>query len=288
MAGKFLKWGAMALGGVALAALLFVGWVYAASEMHLRSFASPPAFAGEIASDAATLARGEHLAATRGCGGCHGAQFEGAPMWGMVVTPNLASYVREHDAAMFERALRHGIDAQGRGMYSMPSFNFRHLRDEDVAALYAYLRSAPVAEGPASSSGMPFQIRMAIAMGQDDVMPAWLARLPALEHQSAPDTPLARGEYLAMTSCNECHGFSLRADVPWESDGRTPDLVAMMAAYPEEDFRRLMREGVPIGGRDLELMDDVARGRFVHFSDEELSDLYVYLNDRAQRALEAP
>lgn len=288
MAGKFLKWGAMALGGVALAALLFVGWVYAASEMHLRSFASPPAFAGEIASDAANLARGEHLAATRGCGGCHGAQFEGAPMWGMVVTPNLASYVREHDAAMFERALRHGIDAQGRGMYSMPSFNFRHLRDEDVAALYAYLRSAPVAEGPASSSGMPFQIRMAIAMGQDDVMPAWLARLPALEHQSAPDTPLARGEYLAMTSCNECHGFSLRADVPWESDGRTPDLVAMMAAYPEEDFRRLMREGVPIGGRDLELMDDVARGRFVHFSDEELSDLYVYLNDRAQRALEAP
>ncbi len=288
MAGKFLRWGAVALGGVAVAALLFVGWVYAASEMHLRSFASPPVFGAEIASDAASLARGEHLAATRGCGGCHGAQFEGAPMWGMVVTPNLASYARDHDAATFERALRHGIDAQGRGMYSMPSFNFRHLRDEDVAALYAYLRNAPVAEGPAPSSGMPFQIRMAIAMGDDDVMPAWLASLPALEHQSAPDTPLARGEYLAMTSCNECHGFSLRADVPWESDGRTPDLVAMMAAYPEEDFRRLMREGVPIGGRDLELMDDVARGRFVHFSDEELSDLYVYLNDRAQRALEAP
>jgi len=269
----------MALGGVAVAALLFVGWVYAASEMHLRSFAAPPAFAGEIASDAASLARGEHLVATRGCGGCHGAQLEGAMMWGVAAAPNLPLYVREHDAATFERALRHGIDAQGRGLYSMPSFNFAHLRDEDVAAMLAYLRTAPVVEGPELKGRLPFEIRMAVAMGQDNVMPAWLASLPPLEHQGA-DTPLARGEYLAMTTCNECHGFSLRADVPWGADPGTPDLIAMMAAYPEEDFRRLMREGVPIGGRELELMDDVARGRFVHFSDEEMSDLYAYLQHR--------
>lgn len=89
-----------------------------------------------------------------------------------------------------------------------------------------------------------------------------------------------------MTTCNECHGFSLRADVPWESDGRSPDLVAVVAGYEEADFRRLMREGVPIGGRDLELMDDVARGRFVHFTDEEVGDLFAYLNFRSGRLLE--
>ncbi len=283
-----LKWGAAALGAVMVAALGFVGWVYAASEAHLRSFVSPPAFAEEIPSDAGAIARGEHLAITRGCGGCHGEQLQGQPMWGMVVTPNLAAYARAQDAATFERALRHGIDHAGRGMYSMPSFSFMELRDEDVAALYAYLRQAPVVEGPESSTGMPFVLRLAVAQGKDDVMPAWMARAPALEHQATPDTPIARGEYIAMTTCNECHGFSLRADVPWEGDGRTPDLIAMMVAYPEADFHRLMREGVPLGGRDLELMDDVARGRFVHFSDDELSDLYVYLNDRAQRTLERP
>jgi hypothetical protein len=47
-----------------------------------------------------------------------------------------------------------------------------------------------------------------------------------------------------------------------------------------------MREGVPIGGRDLELMDDVARGRFVHFTDEEVGDLFAYLNFRSGRLLE--
>lgn len=286
MLGKVLKWGAVALGIVAVAALGFVGWVYAASEAHLRSFDSPPAFAVEIPSDAVSIARGEHLAITRGCGGCHGEQLQGQPMWGAVVTPNLAAYAREHDAATFERALRHGIDHTGRGMYSMPSFNFMNMRDEDVAALFAYLRQAPVADGPKASTGMPFALRLAIAQGKDDVMPAWMEHAPALEYQGSPFASLARGEYIAMTTCNECHGFSLRADVPWESDGRTPDLIAMMAGYPEADFRHLMRDGVAVGGRELEMMSGVARGRFSRFSDEELSDLYTYLRWRSDRLLE--
>jgi mono/diheme cytochrome c family protein len=285
MVGKFLRWGAIALGVAVVGALGFVGWVYAASEAHLRSFESPPAFAAAIPSDAASLARGEHLVITRGCGGCHGEQLQGQPMWGMVVTPNLASYARERDVAAFERALRHGIDHTGRGMYSMPSFSFMELRDEDVAALYAYLRSAPVAEGPATSTGMPFALRLMLARGQDDVMPEWIKNAPRLEQQSNPSASIARGEYVAMTTCNECHGFSLRADVPWESDGRSPDLIAVMAGYGEADFQRLMREGVPIGGRDLELMDDVARGRFVHFTNDEVNDLYAYLKFRSDRLI---
>lgn len=286
MVGKFLKWGAIALGVVAVAALGFVGWVYAASEAHLRSFESPPAFAVEIPSDAASLARGEHLVATRGCRGCHGENLEGQMMWGVAAAPNLAAYAREHDAATIERAMRHGIDADGRGMYSMPSFNFMNLTDDDVAAIVAYLRTAPVAEGPALRASMPFEIRLAIARGQDDVMPEWLKSAPRLEEQANPNAAIARGEYIAMTSCNECHGFTLRADVPWGSDGSTPDLIAVIAGYPEADFRTLMREGTPIGGRDLRLMDDVARGRFVHFTDEELSDLYAYLQFRSDRLLE--
>lgn len=285
MVGKLLRWGAIALGGVVVAALLFVGWVYAASEAHLRSFASPPPFSAEIVSDAATLARGEHLVATRGCRGCHGAALEGELMWGAAAAPNLALYAREHDAAIFERALRHGIDSEGRGLYSMPAYNFMHLRDDDVAAMFAYLREVPVADGPELRARMPFEIRMAIAMGQDNVMPAWLERVPPLEHQAQSDSALARGEYLAMTTCNECHGFSLRADVPWGA-GDTPDLIAMMAAYPEAEFRTLLREGTPIGGRDLEMMDDVARGRFVHFTDDEVGDLYAYLRFRSTRLLE--
>lgn len=280
-----MRWAAIALGAVAIVALAFVGWVYAASEAHMRSFRSPPPFSAPIPDDAATIARGEHLAATRGCGGCHGESLEGKLMWGMAA-PNLARYAREHDAATIERAVRHGIDARGRGMYSMPAYNFTHLTDADMTALIAYLRSAPVAEGPVLQARMPFELRLAIALGRDDVMPAWLARVPQLEQQAHANPAIARGEYIAMTSCNECHGFSLRADVPWESDGRSPDLVAVMAGYGEAEFRQLMREGAPIGGRDLDMMDDIARARFSRFTDEEVGDLYAYLNFRSARLLD--
>jgi hypothetical protein len=39
-----------------------------------------------------------------------------------------------------------------------------------------------------------------------------------------------------------------------------------------------MREGVSKDGRKLELMSDVARSRFSHFTDEEITALYTYLS----------
>jgi cytochrome c1 len=59
-----------------------------------------------------------------------------------------------------------------------------------------------------------------------------------------------------------------------------------MAAYEEPAFRRLMREGIAIGDRELRMMSPVARGRFVHFTDQELEDLYAFLSDMSARAAE--
>jgi len=51
--------------------------------------------------------------------------------------------------------------------------------------------------------------------------------------------------------------------------------------YSLEEFQTLMRTGVPKGGHELDLMAEVARGRFVHFTDEEVEALYRYLQARA-------
>ena len=89
------------------------------------------------------------------------------------------------------------------------------------------------------------------------------------------DPQLVRGEYLAKTSCNECHGFDLRGME--DIDFVTPDL-AILAAYSDSDFRTLMQRGEAIGGRtDLGLMTMVARDRFAHFTEQELNDLLAYL-----------
>lgn len=287
-----LRWLGFTLGALVLCALGFVGWVYAASETHFRSFPAPPAFTQPISEDAATIAHGEHLAQTRGCYGCHGAALQGEIMWGGVQTPNLPALARNESPAVLEAAIRHGIGHNGRALFSMPSFNFARMSDEDVAALIAFLRTTPVSSEPPPGEWAPwidrtiadFMIRLEIAKGADGAIPHHLSLVPPLSQQDNPDPRIARGEYLAMTSCNECHGMSLRADYPWPSNA--PDLI-VVGAYDEEAFTRLMREGVPSSGAELPIMGPVARGRFVHWTDEEVADLYAYLSDMSRRVVEA-
>lgn len=265
------------------AALCAVSWVYVASESHLRSFERPAPFAHPVASDPAALVRGEHLVRTRGCRGCHGEDLAGQLMWGYAVAPNLAEYAQEESAATFEAALRHGIGRDGRALYSMPSYNFIRMRDADVADLIAYLRSVPVVKKELPRTSLPWRLRLDVALGNDAAMPAFLDRVPPLRRTDDPDPRMSRGEYIAMTTCNECHGFGLRADTPWGDDA-APDLV-VIASYDEAAFRRLMREGIAIADRELEMMSPVARNRFAHFTDQEVADLYAFLADMSARAV---
>lgn len=267
---------------VALAALpaLAAAAVYGISEWRLHDVPAATAFSTPIPDDPAVIERGRHLAVTRGCHGCHGQQLEGhdfgqywAPI-ASVVAPNLAAYAKKHDAATLEAAIRQGIGADGRALWSMPSYNFKHLSDGDVAALIAYLRSKPVIEATLPEPSLGWTVRWAIATGRETHMPDWVAQVPPLRYDAVADPALARGEYLAMTTCNECHGLDLRGAI-FPGDV-TPDLV-IASVYPEEDFRRLLTQGIGIGGRDLGLMSEVARERFAHFTEQEFADLRAFL-----------
>ena len=56
--------------------------------------------------------------------------------------------------------------------------------------------------------------------------------------------------------------------------------------YDEAAFAKLMRTGKAPGDRELPMMSGVARGRFVHFTEDEVCDLYSFL--RRQIAGGAP
>ncbi len=266
--------------------LAFRAWVYGANESYLRSFELPAPFSHSIPSDPASIAYGDHLVRTRGCRGCHGENLEGELMWGFAVAPNLIAYASGESAATFEAAVRHGIGRDGRALYSMPSYNFVRMRDEDVAAIYAYLRTLPAVQKELPRAALPLSVRWDLAVGKDMAIPAILDQVPALHRTDHPDPAIVRGEYIAMTTCNECHGLSLRADVPWD-DETAPDLV-IIRAYDEANFNRLMRTGVAIGDRELELMSSVARSRFAYFTDQEVADVYRFLIDMSERAGQQP
>lgn len=100
-------------------------------------------------------------------------------------------------------------------------------------------------------------------------------------HSDAAQPPdlgadVALGRYLVRATCAECHNLDLRGGTPYPGAATRPDL-RMVTAYDAAQFDRLMTTGVAIGDRELELMGEVARGRFSHFTAFERQAVHRYL-----------
>ncbi len=284
-----MRWLLLTIVAVTTAVVLGFVVVYLLSELRLRDREPVHQFSAAIPSDAESIERGRHIARTRGCFGCHGQQLQGYDFdkqWDWpkrAVAPNLASYARTHDAQTIEAAVRQGIGADGRELMSMPSFNFARLRDDDLAALIAYLRAAPVVEVPLPRPALGWDVRWDIASGRELSMADWVEMVPPLRIDPAEQPILAEGEYLAMTMCNECHGLDLRGErfySGWDGGPPTPDL-AMVVAYDRTQFEELIESGYSLDGRKLGLMALVAPDRFASLSDSEVDSLHQYLQSLA-------
>ena len=149
--------GKIALVGVVLAILGMI-FVYWRSNQLLaqRILVDEPALT--IPSDAESIARGEHLATTRGCRECHGKDLggnilvESFPV-GRIAGPNLTrgkGGIGNPDSIKLERAIRHGIGTDGHLLIYMPATDFSGLSDADTAALMAYIASRPPVSDPPS------------------------------------------------------------------------------------------------------------------------------------------
>jgi mono/diheme cytochrome c family protein len=269
---RILKWTGIAVVSI-VAVLLIV--IYAGSEYRLREKFEIAATPIEVPTDSAAIARGRHVLETRGCEGCHGQGLEGKvffdqPMLARLVAPNVVRAIKAYSDPELARLLRHGVRPNGSGVAVMPSSMFYHLDDADLAELIAYLRTLPdKGSDTLPPTSMRLLARIGIVTGKYKLEPFNITH-DAPRVPNGPD-PAARGEYLAKSSCSECHGQRL------EGSEETPAL-SIVAGYSQAEFARLMREGVPKDGRKLELMGDVARSRFAHFSDEEVGALYTYLS----------
>ena len=159
-------------------------------------------------------------------------------------------------------------------MMSMPAFNFTRLSDEDVAAMYAYMRSAPVAENDMPTPRLGWAPRIDLIRGAEPHMADLAMMVPELSVDPVSQPQLAAGEYLAMTMCNECHGFDVRGQSYWGPP--TPDLM-IASAYSREDFATVIQTG-KAGDRELGLMALVGPDRFPELTEEEIDALYAYLS----------
>ena len=289
---KILKCLGFLAAFTAVLAASAVAFAYLSTEHLIRKTYEVPLTAIAVPTDPASVAEGQRLATVRGCfNGCHGKGFQGAVFWDepwvtRLVAPNLTQVAADYSAADLERVIRQGVRKNGKSTWGMTSNTFHHLSDEDLGKIIAFLRSVPVSKGPATETRIGLLWRFDLTQWQlglrQDVY------LPMAEEirRGAPwvdgDIEPAernRGRYLAVTICSECHGMKLHGDI----EGSTPNL-AIVAAYSEEDFFRLLRTAIPLGGQELGLMGMMARERFVHLTDEEVRALYSYLHTLGEGA----
>jgi mono/diheme cytochrome c family protein len=195
-----------------------------------------------------------------------------------LVAPNLSRLVPSYSDAELGRAIRHGIRRDGTGLFAMPSASFFHLSDEDLGRLIAHLRRQPRRDGEERTTSIGPIGHVGVATGKFQTVAA------TMDHGATPDVAppsssiAARGQYLARIACSECHGLTFRGGL----EGKAPPLL-IGAAYPDDAFRRLLRHGEALGKRDLYMMDDVARARFVNFTDDEVTALHTFLKTLTAR-----
>lgn len=262
---------ALVFGGV----LFWAAYIYLSSEAVIqRRYPLPSTIAHPLQTQE-SIAAGKHLARVLGCFDCHGSDLRGQTLERpfAILAPNLrrpASALSDKDIV---RAMRFGLRSNGTSMWIMPSASYVFLRDADMDALIAYLRSLPVSPQMASPPSFDFQARRAIV--NEEIAPVAPSVL-------STDTPIdlgpryGGGRYLARTSCAECHGL----DLGGSADKRVPALDGVLH-YSLGDFFSLMRRGYVPGRAPKPRMSRLAKARFHDFADYEVVALYRYLYVRA-------
>ncbi len=287
MGKRILKWLGIALGGVLVLILLAFIVSYVAVRRFLDKEHDVPSHSIAVPTDSALIAEGERLANFRGCyGACHGDEAEGevmidAPFIARVVVPSLSHLAREYTTAEFERAVRHGVKGDGTSVLIMPSSTFQHLSDDDLGATIAFLRSLPADDGPLTEvkPRLVGYFLFAFGLFQGFRAPAEEIDHAAPHTAANPTDTLALGRYLAMSVCSLCHGSDLQGGEG--EKGPTPSL-SIVAAYTLDGFTQVLREGIGLGGRELDEMLEASEG-FKHFTDHEIAALYAYLSTLAQQ-----
>jgi mono/diheme cytochrome c family protein len=297
---RLLRWISSFLSGLltlVAAALLIVALI---GFYKLNQRYDNPVQEVEIAGSPEQIARGEQLANI--CVSCHTpgsqlplvgtnvtAKFDFPPL-GSIYAPNLtpAGNIADWTDGEVIRAIREGIDQNGRSLLVMPSNNFRNMSDDDVEALVAFLRSQPAQGEPTPDSH--FNVLGAVFMMMSDFR---TAQQP-VGHVTAPpaDTP-EYGKYLVdVIGCRDCHGSQLEGKAEDGQPGPPPgpNLTQIVPQWTEAEFMTFFNTGTLPGGGTVPTV--TMKSGFSEpkmpwpmvraaTSDDDLKAIYSYLHNLA-------
>jgi mono/diheme cytochrome c family protein len=266
-------------------------------------------------ADSGVRARGEYLAQAGNCGACHkgpdghamaGGQAFQTPfgrLYAANITPDPETGIGNWTLDQFRQALRKGVRPDGAHLYPVfPYSAFTKLTDEDIAALYAYLRQvAPFRfRPPASEMSFPFSQRWLLGIWN-----AMFLDEGPFKPDAGQSAEWNRGAYLVngLAHCSACHSprNSLGAEKSsaWMSGGilvdevlpgqlRTwsaPNLTSGpggLSAWSTEEIQSYLKSGANSFITSFGPMNEVIQGTS-RLSDPDLHAMAVYLKSLPAR-----
>lgn len=289
---RLFKWLGIILGSLIGLILLLLAGFYVSGNIKLNKTYTFPAETITIPTDAASIERGKHWVTSGSCMYCHGSDLAGAalmddPMMGKVAVPNLTpgkgGAGSEFADADWVRAIRYGVNPDGRGLVIMPSAHFYYFSDRDLGEIIAYLKSIPPVgkEWPEPEFSPLGKILIGSGvMGN-------IIEAGSVDHNAVrPPGPSAGvtavyGEYLTRVSgCRMCHGEHLTGN-PNPPDPEAPPVPSLVAGsevtfWSEEDFIRTIRTGAAPSGHVMG--KSMPWKEFKNMTDDQLKAIWLYLD----------
>ncbi len=288
---KVFKWIGIVLGSliglvlIAGAVLYFIG----NSRMN-KTYDFPPSNIA-IPTDAASIEYGRHRAETL-CQGCHGTDLSGVNNWfaagplGTIDSANLTAgdggFGREATSDEdYVRAIRHGIDPEGKPIFMPAVVSTANLSDEDLGAIIAYVKSVPPVDHKTNGENFTPLAKILYVLG---VLPRFpVETVSHAVHVTAPArgvTPEYGGYMVNTNDCHLCHG-------PQLNGGPYPDPTVKLISpnitpggevgfWTEEQFINTIRTGTTPSGHGLN-PEHMPWKSYRNMSDDELKAIYAYL-----------
>lgn len=252
---------------------------------------------------------GERIFHLAGCASCHappgaegGARLSLAgghalkTPFGTFVAPNISPHVEDGiggwDVADFANAVMRGISPQGAHYYpAFPYTSYARMEVQDVADLFAYLKTLPPVAGRADGHTLsfPYTVRRGIGLWKR----LHLDAAPVVEFPAGAPEEVLRGRYLVEGPghCGECHtprsldggldtGRWLAGAPSLEGEGTVPDITPSadgLGAWSPADIVYYFETGFTpdfdsVGGTMVAVQENLAR-----LPDEDRQAIAAYL-----------
>lgn len=291
-----LKWGGAVLAGLlTLIGVVLLGLGLRGFVLINQKYDNPVADI-QVARTEAQIARGQQLA--NNCANCHtpgdslplsGVDFAfkfDLPPLGTLYSPNLTpgNNIDDWTDGELIRAIREGIHKDGRSLWVMPANNYRHLSDDDVQAIVAYLRTQPPTGDPTPTN--QYNLLGALFLNLSDFR---TAQAPVSDVPAPPPNTPEYGQYLVnVLGCRDCHGDQLQGRVADGMPGPTPgpNLTTAVPFWTEAQFMTFFNTGqypsgstvpilmLPSGYSEPRMPWSAVRAAT---TDDELKSIYAYL-----------